>query len=121
MGRKRTNPETVRRRRCVELYRRLGCHVIDTSSPIPTYGARGVPDLLVFCPRAPAGQRFWLHEVKTPTGKLTLEQRKVGEVAQACEEIVEVDEDGTVRGTGRSPATLKQTAIRDRTGEPEEP
>jgi hypothetical protein len=34
------------------------------------------------------------------------------------EEIVEVDREGGIHGTGRTAATLKRTAIRDRTGEP---
>ena len=48
------------------LYRDIGAVCYDTSQPFRAKITPGVPDLLVFLPRK---QEFWMHEVKSPTGK----------------------------------------------------
>lgn len=75
-------------RRCIELYRTLGCVVYKTSQPQRPVGvSKGIPDLLVFRADCTCDvPELWFHEVK-PTDELELAEAKQSDEQGAFEAL----------------------------------
>lgn len=67
---------------CMKIYRAFGCIVYSTSQSRAAKVSPGIPDLLVFLPRA---HQFWYHEVKRQVGgEQSPAQREFQEYCADC-------------------------------------
>lgn len=69
---------------CAELYRLAGCRVKRFSQARAARQTPGIPDLKLFAMRV---RKAWWHEVKTPTGRQSLDQVVFQQEAEACGEV----------------------------------
>ena len=74
-------------RSCIELYRKMGCLVIEFSQPHSARGqTRGIADLRIYLQRKNGSLKFpvmWWHEVKRPKGLQSKYQREFQESVES--------------------------------------
>ena len=91
MSRRALKPIDLSREReiqadCKQLYESVGCVVVSFSQHrlgSGTHQTPGIADLRIYCPRKLSS---WWHEVKTPSGEQSADQKEFQRLVQSCGE-----------------------------------